>query len=185
MGIPSCRIASNIVVVNIHANPIVNAGPDRIVFTGDSVILNAIVTGENPLYYWDPPDYLNNNTLLTPTTSPPKDMGYRLFATTAYGCKNNDGVFVKVAAGIFVPTAFTPNNDGKNDSWRIPFLDPQFGAIVNVYNRFGQQVYHVEGATVDWDGSLKGMPQSAGAYVYYIKFKSGHADMKGTVVLIR
>ncbi len=184
-GISSCRISSNIVAVNVHASPYVNAGPDRIVFTGDSILLNGVVISENPVYYWDPPNYLNNNNLLTPSASPPADMRYTIFATSAYGCTNNDEVFVKVAAGIFVPNAFTPNNDGKNDNWRIPFLDPQFGAVVNVYNRFGQLVYHVEGATVDWDGTLNGMPQAAGAYVYYIKFKSGHADMKGSIVLIR
>lgn len=184
-GIISCRIASNIVAVNIHANPVVNAGPDRIVFTGDSVTLAATVTGETPLYYWAPPNYLNSINLLNPATSPPTDISYTLFATSAYGCKNKDEVLIKAVAGIFVPTAFTPNKDGKNDNWHIPFLDPQFDAAVNVFNRFGQLVYHTEGQIVDWDGNLKGVPQAAGVYVYHIRFKNGRADMKGTVMLIR
>ena len=78
------------------------------------------------------------------------------------------------------------NNDGKNDHWRIPFLDPQFGGVVNVYNRFGELVYHTESAVVDWDGTFKGMPQSSGTYVYHIRFKKiQRADMKGTFILIR
>jgi gliding motility-associated-like protein len=186
-GIPSCRIASNIVVVNVHSNPLVNAGPDKIMFAGDSVALAGIVTGESPVYFWDPPLYISDITSLTSLVSPPADINYNLFATSAYGCKKDDIVFVKVMGGIYVPTAFTPNNDGRNDHWRIPFLDPLLNASVKVFNRYGQLVYHTEGQQVDWDGSLSGMPQSSGAYVYYISYKkrSQVVNMKGTVMLIR
>jgi len=183
----ACRIASNVVAINVHGKPVVNAGPDRILFAGDSVTLAATIAGESPSYYWLPPDHLNDAALLNPNAAPPLNMSYTLFATSKYGCTNNDGVFIKVAGAVYVPNAFTPNNDGKNDSWRIPYLDPLLGAVVNVYNRFGQLVYHAEGTTVDWDGNLKGMPQSAGAYVYHIHFKknNGEVNMKGTVILIR
>ena len=185
VGILSCRVASNIVVINVHENPAVSAGPDRILITGTPVTLQGLVTGEAPKYLWDPPTYLDNDTLLTPAASPPQNFNYTLFATSEFGCKNNDDVMVKVVAGIFVPNAFTPNSDGKNDTWRIPFLDPLLDASVNVYNRFGQVVYHAEGKTVDWDGMFNGLPQPSGTYVYYIRFKSGYPDMKGTVLLIR
>ncbi len=181
----SCRVASNVVVINVHDNPVVNAGPDRILIAGTPVTLQGSVTGESPVYYWSPPSYLDNDSLLTPSASPPADFNYTLFATSVYGCKNNDGVIVKVVAGIFVPNAFTPNGDGKNDTWHIPFLDPLLEASVNVYNRFGQIVYHADSETVNWDGNFKGLPQPAGAYVYTIKFKSGYPDLKGTVLIIR
>lgn len=181
----SCRIASNIVVINVYAKPLVNAGADKVVIAGDTVTLDASVTGENPVYVWDPPTYLNNSSVLNPTTLPLTDINYTLYVTTAFGCKNQDDVFVKVVAGIFVPNAFTPNKDGKNDSWSIPYLDPQFNATVNVYNRFGQLVYHVQGQPVNWDGNFKDLPQAAGAYVYSITFKNGRKAMKGTFLLIR
>lgn len=183
--IPSCSIASNIIAVNVHKNPGVSAGPDRIFITGTPVKLYGSVSGELPSYYWSPPSYLDNDTLSTPFASPPADITYTLFATSAYGCKNSDDVMVKVVAGIFVPNAFTPNNDGKNDTWQIPFLDPLLDASVNVYNRFGQIVYHAEGKNVNWDGTFNGLPQPSGEFVYYIKFKSGYPDLKGTVLLIR
>lgn len=183
----ACRIASNVAAVNIHAKPIVNAGPDRIIFFGDSVTLGGIVISEDPVYYWDPSVYLNNQNLLTPLASPPSDNNFTLFATSKYGCTNQDNVSVKVVKDIFVPTAFTPNKDGKNDNWRIPFLDPLFNSIVKVYNRFGQLVYHADGKIVDWDGNFKGQPQSTGAYVYYIQFirNNKQVNMKGTFMLIR
>ncbi len=181
----SCRVASNVVAINLHANPVVSAGPDRVEIAGTPVTLNGSVSGELPVYYWTPSAYLNNDSALTPEASPPADMSYILFATSAFGCKNNDGMHLKVVGGIYVPNAFTPNNDGKNDSWRIPFLDPLLGASVNVYNRYGQVVYHAEGKTVDWDGMCNGFPQPSGAYVYTIKFKSRYPDLKGMLLLIR
>ncbi|MDX2048707.1 MAG: gliding motility-associated C-terminal domain-containing protein [Chitinophagaceae bacterium] len=185
VNIKSCRIASNYVVINVHANPFVNAGPDRIVFAGDSITLEGKVTGEDPVYYWDPPDYLNNNTIESPVATPPKDIAYTLYAESAFGCKSQDNVQVKVVAGIFVPSAFTPNNDGRNDKWRIPFLDPLLGATVKVYNRYGRLVYQASGITVEWDGTYNGVQQAAGTYVYHIRFKKGRKDMKGMVTIIR
>lgn len=187
VGIPSCRIASNVIAINVHENPLVNAGPDRIVFAGDSVALAGIVTGENPVYFWDPPDFLNNITTLNAVVTPPQNMDYTLYGTSAFGCKSNDAVFIKVVGGIYVPNAFTPNNDGRNDRWHIPFLDPLLDAEVNVFNRYGQLVYHVRGKAVDWDGSFKGMQQSGGVYVYHISFKkhSQTVNLKGTVLLLK
>lgn len=184
-GILACRIASNYVVINVHAKPAVNAGADRIIFNGDSLKLQGSVTGENPVFYWGPPDNLSNINILDPVASPAAEKKYTLYATSSFGCKNEDDMIVKVVSGIFVPTGFTPNGDGKNDRWHIPFLDPVLGATVRVYNRYGQLVYHTEGKTVDWDGTLNGEPQATGTYVYYISFKKGRKDMKGTFTLIR
>jgi gliding motility-associated-like protein len=184
-NIIACRIASNNVIINVHPPPYVSAGADRVIITGSTLNLDGTVTGENPTYFWDPPDYLNDIKLTNPFVTPAESRIYTLYAESAFSCKNQDAVSIKVVAGIFVPTAFTPNNDGKNDSWRIPFLDPLFGAAVNVYNRYGRLVYRTEGAIVEWDGTYKRLPQPAGTYVYYIHFKEGYKDMKGTVTLIR
>ncbi len=181
----ACRVASNVVVINVHDIPLVNAGPDRVVIGNTPETLYGVVTGELPVYKWNPPSYLDNDSVLTPLTLPPSDITYMLSATSAFGCSNNDEVKVKVVGGIYVPNAFTPNNDGKNDNWRIPFLDPLLGASVNVYNRFGQLIYHAKGETVNWNGMYKGLPQPTGIYVYSIKFKSKYPDMKGTLLLIR
>ncbi|MBC7874706.1 MAG: gliding motility-associated C-terminal domain-containing protein [Ferruginibacter sp.] len=184
-SLTACRIGSNLLIINVHPKPSINAGPDRNVLAGGTITLLASANGSNIVFAWSPPDYLNNNTLLNPTVSPGRDMNYMLSAVSQYGCSNEDAVTVKVVAGIFIPTAFTPNNDGKNDSWRIPFLDPEFGATVSVYNRFGQLIYKVTGTEVNWNGNYQGVPQPAATYVYLVHFKDGVPDMKGTVSLIR
>jgi len=184
-SIPNCRVASDPVAINVHANPIVSAGPDKIEIAGTPVQLQGSVVGESPIYLWTPPAYLDNDTLLSPFASPPNDFTYTLFATTLYGCKNEDTVQVKVLKSILVPNAFTPNGDGINDTWTVPSLINIPDASVYVYNRLGNLVYHVIGEPVNWDGDYNGKNQPTGIYVYYIKFKSTYPNMKGTVTLIR
>lgn len=185
-GISSCRIASEQLEVNIHPRPLVDAGPDKIRVAGYSdTRLSGVVSGENVQYHWTPPVYISSDTALQPLVTPPGDMQYLLNAVSEAGCTNEDAVNVKVVAGVFVPSAFTPNNDGKNDHWTIPFLDPAWGARVMVFNRAGQVVYQAKGVAVDWNGHYKGMPLDGGTFVYYIQFGDGKPDLKGTVTLIR
>ena len=184
-GIAACRTGSNVLVINVHPKPAINAGPDRIVINGGHITMAATITGGNFVFSWSPPDFLSSTSILNPVASPDKDMVYSLSVVSEFGCMNDDQVWVKVVAGIFVPTAFTPNNDGKNDSWTIPYLDPLFDAKVNVYNRYGQLIYQVSGSKVEWNGTVKGIPQPSGTYVYLIHFKDGSPDMKGTLSLIR
>ncbi len=183
--IAACRIASNIIAVNVFAKPIVNAGADRIAISGDTIMLNGNVTGAQTQFYWDPPEGLSNIAIADPVALLQTDKKYILYATTLYGCTNQDEVFIKVVANIFIPNSFTPNNDGKNDRWRIPFLDPLFGASVQVYNRFGQRVYYAKEIYTDWDGTYKNIPQPGGVYVYYINFKNNRKPLKGNITLIR
>jgi len=94
-------------------------------------------------------------------------------------------VLVKVVTGIYIPNAFTPNGDGRNDTWMIPFLDPAFDATVNVFNRYGQLVYQAVSEIVSWDGKLSGVVQASGVYIYLVTFKGSEMKLKGTLMLIR
>jgi gliding motility-associated-like protein len=183
----ACRISSGIVAINVHEKPVVNAGADKVMFAKDSVILDGAVAADVAFFYWTPAQFLSNANLLSAAASPPVDMAYTLYAESVFGCPNNDEVKVKVIPGVFVPNAFSPNGDTKNDRWHIPYLDPLFGAAVSVFNRYGQLVYHIEGGIVDWDGMFRGVAQEAGAYIYHIRYKknNGEVNLKGTVMLIR
>lgn len=90
---------------------------------------------------------------------------------------------------IYVPSAFTPDNDGLNDIFRA-----HAGATVNdfemlIYNRAGQLVFSSVDKNKGWDGKLNGVIQSAGAYVWVIRYNSlFYAQkklLKGTLSLIR
>lgn len=183
----SCRINSNYLVVNVHPKPVLDAGPDRTILSGNSATIAAIASGEGLQYTWSPPDFIDDVSLLNPTISPTADITYTLNSISQFGCVNSDFMKVKVVADIFIPSAFTPNHDGKNDRWEIPYLDPAFGASVKVFNRYGQLVYRCEAATVSWDGKLNGVDQVSGVYVYMVSFKTskGTRLMKGSLSLIR
>ena len=181
----SCRIASNAIKINVHAKPVVDAGPDRNVIAGNTVILNGKAEGEGLTYSWSPNNYINDITLLNPTVSPVQDIGYTLSAKSRYGCTNQDDVLVKVVKGLYVPTAFTPNGDGKNDTWKIPFLDRAYNATVSVFNRYGQLVYYTAGEVIAWDGKFHGVPQPPGTYIYMVTFKTSKLILKGNVTIAR
>lgn len=182
---PNCRIASEPVSIRVVPSPTVDAGSDRSILVPDTITLQATATGSNLSFAWQPSGGLSNASVLTPSCFTNSAQTYTLTASTPEGCTATDTMRVTTIAGIFVPTAFTPNRDGLNDQWRIPGLDAAGGAVVTVYNRLGQPVYRVEDAEVNWDGTFQGQPQPAGAYVYHIQYKSRRPMQKGIVVLIR
>ncbi len=181
----ACSIASSVVTVTVHANPVVDAGQNRVLIKGETATLAGKVTGDNLLINWLPPQFLSNTSTLNPLATPDKNITYTLNVSSVWGCFNSDTVFIKVVDGIYIPTAFTPNGDGLNDQWRIPDLDPVLGAEVWLFNRNGELVYHSKGALVSWDGTLKGKPQASNVFVYLIDFKKGQPPLKGLLTLIR
>jgi len=182
----SCRIASNFLVINVHPFPVADAGPDRVYIKGYPVTIAATATGENVSYTWSPSLYLSDPASLNPVATPPVDMTYTLFVKSAFNCFNEDIMKVKAVGGLFIPNAFTPNGDGLNDQWQIPYLDIGFDADVKIFNRWGGMVYHAGAAKVSWDGTLNNIPQPSGVYIYLITFKDQTLpEIKGVLTLIR
>jgi gliding motility-associated-like protein len=91
-------------------------------------------------------------------------------------------------ADIFVPNAFTPNNDGHNDLLRaIPIGITQF-KYFTVYNRWGQPVFTTTNASVGWDGTLSGNILPPGTFVWVaagVDYTGRLVQRKGVVILIR
>lgn len=185
MGIANCRIASNVHVADIYPRPLINAGPDRILFAGRSIQLGASSDATaTHQFQWTPTNFLNDATLLNPIASPTNTLTYTIQVTSSKNCINTDQVVVTVIDKLYIPTAFTPNGDGKNDRWTIPNLDLADGTIVQVFDRSGLLVYTASTTAVNWDGTYKGSPLPSGVYVYLIKHADGFIQ-KGQLVLIR
>jgi gliding motility-associated-like protein len=88
-----------------------------------------------------------------------------------------------------MPSAFTPNGDGRNDLFRVPpSLSIKITAFA-VYDRWGARVFYTTDSGAGWDGTLGGQPQPSGTYVWMIEYSDllthKTAQGKGTVVLIR
>jgi gliding motility-associated-like protein len=174
------------VLVNVSKKPTANAGPDKAVTGTQTATLEGEVTGSNLTYFWTPDLYLSSDTALTTTVSPPFDTTYTLNVISNIGCGTaTDKVLVRYFKEIYVPNAFTPNNDGLNDRWNTPALSAFPLAEVSVYNRYGQMIFYNKGNTNLWDGTFKGMPVSSGVYTYIIDLKNGFKKLYGIVSLLR
>lgn len=175
--------------VRVTKKPVANAGPDKGTTLGVPVLLAANVIGDSISYSWSPSLYLDNPFFLQPMASPPVGVvDYKLTVISRVGCgSDSDNVKVTVYNDLYIPTGFTPNNDGKNDTWFIPALSifPEFE--LSVYNRYGNRIFHTLNQQLKWGGSYKGLPQPAGIYIYVLTIsQGGKKDIyKGTFTLIR
>ncbi len=171
--------------INVLRNPFANAGADREIFEGQTITLNGEVGGTEVSYEWTPDYAISDPLILQPTVRPLVDTNYILTVTSSVGCGEvSDTMHVQVFKGIFVPTAFSPNNDGLNDEWMVPGLGIYEDHEVLVFNRYGQVVFSTK-SNQPWDGRFKGEPQPAGVYPYLIKIKEENILLKGWIMIVR
>jgi gliding motility-associated-like protein len=95
---------------------------------------------------------------------------------------------LKYELEIYVPKAFTPNNDGLNDTLEVFGLPTDVEVITRIYNRWGQQLYSSTDPENGWDGTINGKLAPEGTYVYEISFQTSDGEninQKGTFVLLK
>ena len=166
----------------------INAGPNLTAAIGQPIQLQ--VTGGQS-YLWQPPLFLNSNQIANPIATLNNDITYYITGTTAAGCTGYDTLSIKVYQGpmVYVPTAFTPNNDGKNDRLKPVCIGITELKNFTLFNRWGQKIYETAtcGST-GWDGRINGELQPAGTYVYQwqaVGYNGKVLSGKGVVVLVR
>lgn len=169
----------------------VSAGKDTAVVVGQPLQLTA-TGGVN--YDWIPATYLSAADIPNPVaTFPSASSGiqYKVIAYNPQGCKDSAFITIKVfktKPTIFVPSAFTPNNDGKNDLLRPIAVGIKNIEYFNIYNRWGQLLFSTQVNGKGWDGKINGAIQSTGTFVWTVKATdyTGKAYFqKGVVTLIR
>lgn len=135
-------------------------------------------------------DYRWSNGASTPAITIAQPGTYWLIVTDANTCRGRDSVVVnpkQCMTGFYAPTAFTPNADNRNDVFQ-PMI---FGVVkqyrLTVYNRWGQPVFTTTVPQKGWDGTIGGVLQSTGAYVWLCQYQLQGEEAKtekGTVMLI-
>jgi gliding motility-associated-like protein len=183
-----CGSEPFILPVTIYENPAVNAGPSILKVAGETATLKAFVGNAGSFTYtWSPASFLSSANILNPVTSTPDDIIYKITATGDAGnCTATDTVSVKVLRDIYVPTAFSPNNDGLNDVWNIPGVNNHAGSSVTVFNRWGQIIFQSKGYARPWDGTAGGKQQPVGAYPYIvIPDEKKPLKLTGFVMIVR
>ncbi|WP_183575819.1 gliding motility-associated C-terminal domain-containing protein [Mucilaginibacter sp. X5P1] len=171
--------------VNVLKKPVANAGPNRVMVQGQSIKLNGKAQSGN-IFYWTPDYSITGANTLDPIVSPSHDTTYTLYVTSKQNCGiASSKVFVRVYQHIVIPNTFSPNNDGINDVWNIAALSTYPESLLQVFNRYGQQLFQSIGYVKPWDGKYNGQVLPAGTYYYMIDLKNNTPKLSGWVVIVR
>lgn len=114
-----------------------------------------------------------------------------LLAVSEHGCRDSATVSIEVRPFVYLPNAFSPNGDGRNDYFRpVSSGAPIFITYFYIYNRWGQLVYSGQGPAVrnGWDGTFSGRPCDIGTYYYTIQIEAPQGEIikqNGDVTLVR
>jgi gliding motility-associated-like protein len=172
-------------VITIHAD----AGPsDTSVVLGQPLQL-AATGGTN--YMWTPNTWLDDALIYNPISLPKDNIKYTVRVSDVNGCFADDTILVhlyNLDAGLYVPNAFTPNGDGKNDTFKPIELGMKTLDLFRIYNRWGELVYSTTDINKGWDGTYKGRGQDQANYVWYAEgtdYRGNKVKKKGNVILIR
>ena len=183
-------IGSDTVEIVVHPTPVVDLGPDVVLQSPeDEIVLDA----ENPgsMYLWSTGSI--GRTLTVRGAFAPVTVWVEV--TTMQGCSARDTVFIDLEDGdrLVIPTIFTPNDDGINDTWLITDrvgneLSIHYPrAIIEVFNRWGETVYKSQpGYPTPWDGTSRGRPLQMDSYHFIITLNEpGVTDITGNITIVR
>jgi gliding motility-associated-like protein len=171
------------IVVSYSQKPEISITKDTTLCVGDKLILDA--SSPNSTYLWQ--DGSTDAQLVVRTA------GLYIVSVSNYcGTKVDSATVVFESCGsckVYVPLAFSPNHDGKNDllapKYQCDLSEYQF----KVYGRWGQLLFSSQNTGIGWDGTWRGQPQPPGTYVWELSYRdrlAGNVVYKnGTVVLIR
>ncbi|MCA6364102.1 MAG: PKD domain-containing protein [Bacteroidetes bacterium] len=172
--------------INVAAPPVLTVSSGATIGIGSSLQLTATGTGT---YSWAPSAGLSCTSCASPVASPTVNTVYTVTLTNANGCTSSDTVRIQVieAYGLFVPSAFSPNDDGAND---VLFV---YGPGIRtlefiVFNRNGEIVFETTSQTVGWDGTHRDKPVNTGIYAYFLRveyFDGRSETRKGDISVVR
>ena len=191
-----CRdtLQTKVTVVNL-AGLTATVDPDTI-FLGETAQLNVTLSQPCPscTYQWTPAAGLSNPNIANPIATPTATTAYRVIVTQ--GVCSAEAVVGLVVLNvicdkehIFLPNAFTPNNDDINDVWRLRSnFNEQLTVKVIVFSRWGQKVFESQDPNFEWNGTFNGrdLPPDVYGYRAEIICPSGQRlILQGNVTLLR
>ncbi len=173
------------VKVDVKSLPLVSLGSDGFICEGDSIAIN-----ENSgfsSYLWQ--DGSTNPNFVV------SHAGLYWLRVNEDGCYNSDTILYSLCEpplNIWVPTAFTPNGDGRNDVFKIETINTIKDFHMYIFNRWGQQVFETKDIVEGWDGNSMGKEATSGIYVWkitytwegnYKEYRNG--EQQGKLLLLR
>lgn len=164
---------------------------DSIFRTQHSSIVTAVPF--EVLYNWTPAYGLNTTDGWSVIATPENDTVYYLQLEDIYGCTRSDSVHIYVEevfcdeTHVFVPSAFTPNDDGQNDELFV-YSRMVSEVVFTVYNRWGEIVFETTDTSKGWDGTYNGEELPPGVFVFHLQvvcWDGSEFANKGNITLLR
>ena len=179
--------------VVVRVLPKINAfaGNDTAVVVGQPLQFQA---SGGVRYLWSPSTWLNKTDIPNPVAIYSEDVEnitYKVDVFNEANCVDSAYVSVKIFKTnpqVFVPTAFTPDGDGKNDLFRPIAVGISRIEYFRVFNRWGELVFSTTVNGKGWDGKIRGKDQGTGTFVWLVRgsdYTGKTFFAKGTVTLIR
>jgi gliding motility-associated-like protein len=187
VDVNGCSNAGQVEIIVIPPPP-VSAGQDQYILEGGRAKITA--TGAST-YIWTPDKWLVDANAASTIVFPEDTITYTVLGTDQYGCMNIDSVtvFVLQKTKFWMPNAFTPNGDGKNDEFKIEYAY-NFNLIsFKIFNRWGKLVYESDDITRPWDGTdASGRLLPMDSYIYIMEAVDDIGNpirRQGNITLIR
>jgi len=180
-----CVEEKNINVI-VDKLPEITLQPSMDILFGGQKPVDAKVTKTAPdiKYKWAPADGLSADNILNPIAKPTKTTRYTL-TVTSNNCETVYEYVVNVHENPSIPNVFSPNGDGKNDTWNIKYLETLVQGTISIFNRYGQKVFEASPYHTPWDGKLNGTDLPVGVYYYIIEPNNGRKKYTGSVTILR
>jgi gliding motility-associated-like protein len=180
------------VKVNVTPPAKIFAGNDTAIILSQPFQLEAADINNSGFisYKWSPPFGLNKDDIKNPVATLDREMKYTLVVSTAAGCEGSDEIIIKVYKGpeIYVPSAFTPDNDGLNDILKAVPVGIKDFKYFKVFNRWGQVVFSTKDPSRGWDGKFNNAIQDGNSFVWIAEgtdVNGKRIQRKGSVTIVR
>ena len=161
---------------------------DTSIYIGESIMLLINTFNEGSEYAWSPDDHITCTHCNDPLVNPLEDVTYTCRVIDE--CLDITLEFpVEVIIDFYLelPTAFSPNDDGVNDIFRMEYHN--VGEVdFRIFNRWGNLMFSTQDPEEGWDGRSSGKLQNPDSYAYVIRARTIHGyefERKGTFLLLR
>jgi gliding motility-associated-like protein len=170
--------------ITVDRSPQVSTPEEVNILLGGQKQINVSASGSNLSVKWTPSIGLSADDVLNPIVKIDRSTLYTV-TITSNSCVIEEQIWVKVHDKPSIPNVFSPNGDGKNDTWNIKYLDTYVNADISIFNRYGQQVFSASPYNTPWDGRFNGSDLPVGVYYFIIDPKNGQKKYTGSVTILR
>jgi gliding motility-associated-like protein len=177
-------IAEKNINITVDKVPVVNMPPNADILFGGEKQIDVIATGDNLKFKWSPADGLSADNVFNPIAKPIKTTKYTL-TVTSNSCDLVYDYLVTVHEEPIIPNVFSPNGDGKNDTWNVKYFETLPNGSITIFNRYGQSIFNASPYLKPWDGRYNGSDVPVGVYYYIIEPNNGKKKYTGSLTILR